>query len=159
MPLIVINNTSFNYPDPGSEPGWGADATDAMVEVAEVLATIQGVDDIAETTFNVANNISSAMDVVGLAFNPSTVRSAIVDYSLYRNTDSTELAERGSLNLIYKNGATPGSKWSIGRVLFGDDAGLSFTMTDAGQIQYTSTNLSGTGYAGEMKFEAKATLQ
>lgn len=156
---IIINNNNFAYPSPGDEPGWGEAASGAMIEVAAVLSTIQGTDDIPETTFNVANNVSSSMDVTGLVFNPATVRSSVVDYSCYRTTSTTELAEKGQLQLIYKNGATPGTKWSIGRVFFGDDSGLAFTMTDAGQVQYTSTNLSGTSYTGELKFEAFVTQQ
>lgn len=156
---IIINNNTFAYPSPGDEPGWGSQATDAMVEVAEVLNNLQGADDIPETSFNVANNQVSASDIVGLVFNPATVRSATVDYSIYRNTDSVELAEKGKLELVYKNGGPNGEKWTIGRVFFGDDAGLIITMTDAGQAQYTSTNISGTGYTGEMRLEATVTQQ
>lgn len=94
-----------------------------------------------------------------MSFNPTAVRGANLDYSIYRNTSTTEFAEKGQLQLVYKNGGTVGSKWTIGRVFFGDDAGITFTMTDAGQIQYTSTNMSGTGYSGIVKFEAKALLQ
>lgn len=69
------------------------------------------------------------------------------------------MAEKGSLELIYKNGGTIGEKWTIGRVFFGDDAGVELALTDAGQMQYKSSNLSGTGYSGVIKFEAKSILQ
>jgi hypothetical protein len=156
---LTVNNNTFAYPVPGDEPGWGEGATGWAVEVTEVLESLQGTDDIPETTFNVANNISVATDIVGLVFNPATVRSAVVDYSIYRSTDTNELAEKGKLELVYKNGASPGLKWTIGRVFFGDDSGVTITMTDGGQAQYTSTNVSGTGYTGEMKFEATVTQQ
>lgn len=156
---LTVNNNTFPYPDDGDEPGWGGAATDWAEEVTDVLEVLLGADDIPETTFNVANNISSPLDVVGLVFNPAVVRSAVVDYSIYRSTNTTELAEKGRMELIYKNGGTPGSKWTIGRAFFGDDAGLTFTMTDAGQIQYVSTNVTGTSYVGQMVFEAEAILQ
>lgn len=156
---LTVNNNTFAYPSDGDEPGWGADATGWATEVTDVLQGLQGTNDIAQTTFTVANNISSAADVVGLLFNPATVRSAVVEYSVYRKTDSNELAEKGTLELIYKNGGTIGAKWTIGRVFFGDDGGMLFTMTDTGQVQYTSTNLSGTNYSGTMHFSGRVTLQ
>lgn len=156
---LTVNNNVYAYPEPGDEPGWGADATGWAEEVTTVLTSLQGADDIPETTFNIANNQSSLATVTGLDFNPATVRSAVIDYSIYRTTNSTELAEKGTLELVYKNGGTVTEKWSIGRVFFGDDAGVEFSMTDAGQMEYTSTNVSGTGYVGEMKFEARCTLQ
>lgn len=156
---LTVNNSVYAYPSDGDEPGWGNQASEWAEAVTTVLSNLQGVDDIAETTFTIANNTSSAADIVGLVFNPSTVRSAVVDYSIYRSTSTTELAEKGKLELVYKNGGTIGSKWTIGQVYFGDDAGVRFTMTDAGQIQYTSTNMTGTDYSGEIKFEATVTQQ
>jgi hypothetical protein len=156
---LTVNNNTFPYPESGDEPGWGGPATDWAVEVTGVLNTLQGVDDIPETTFNLANNTVTPQDVVGLVFNPATVRSAVVDYSIYRSTTTTELAEKGKLELIYKNGGNPGEKWTIGRVFFGDDAGITITMTDGGQAQYVSSNLGGSSYVGQMKFEAVVTQQ
>lgn len=156
---LVVNNNTFAYPIPGDEPGWGEGATDWAVEVTGVLDSLQGSNDIPQTSFTVANNTSSVADVVGLLFNPAQVRSAVVEYSIYRKTDSNELAEKGTLEIIYKNGGTIGSKWTLGRVFFGDDGGMLFTMTDAGQVQYTSTNLAGTNYTGTMHFSARVTLQ
>ena len=159
MPVLIVNNNPFNYPDPGTEPGWGADATGWAEEVTTVLGNLSGADDILETTFNLANNVSSPQDIVGLLFNPATVRSAVIEYSIYRSTSSNELAEKGTLNIVYKNGGTVGEKWTIGRVFFGDDGEIIISATDAGQFQYTSSNLAGTSYSGTMRFEAVVTQQ
>lgn len=235
---LTVNGTTFPYPDPGDEPGWGQPASDWAEEVTKVLNDLQGIDDIPETTANIANNIVVPLNVPGLIFNPTTVRSAIIDYSIYRtsgqtflpanvntgtevititghtlvngqgvmfsttgtmpsgivigtvyyvintavntfqisatvngapvnitspgigvHTASLELAEKGRLDIIYKNGAPTGTKWSIGRAFAGDDAGLVFTMTDSGQMQYTSSNMSGTVHTGTMVFEATVTQQ
>lgn len=156
---LTVNNTTFPYPDTGDEPGWGDGASGWAAEVTQVLEQVQGTNDIPESTFNIANNTTSKADIVGFVFNPSAVRSAVVDYSVYRTTNTTELAEKGTLELIYKNGGTVGAKWSIGRVIFGDDAGIEITMTDAGQAQYTSSNMSGTSYTGTIVFEGTAILQ
>lgn len=156
---LVVNNNTFAYPVAGDEPGWGEAATGWAVEVTAVLDSLSGTNDIPQTSFNIANNTSSPAEVTGLLFNPASVRSAVVEYSVYRHTDSNELAEKGTLELIYKNGGTTNAKWTIGRVFFGDDGGMIFTMTDAGQVQYTSTNVTGTTYTGTMHFSARVTLQ
>lgn len=158
---LVVNNNNFAYPLPGDEPGWGEGATGWAVEVTDVLQGLQGANDIPQTLFDIANNISSPTMIVGLLFNPATVRSAVVEYSIYRKTDTVgnEFAEKGTLELIYKNGGPINSKWTIGRVFFGDDAGLLFTMSDAGQVLYTSSNIAGANYTGTFHFSARVTLQ
>jgi hypothetical protein len=161
MPIdLTVNNSVFAYPSPGDEPGWGEPATDWASEVSLVLSTLQNSNDILDTSAIIANNQTLPnISVTGLLFNSGTVRAAVVNYSIDIFTSGTELAEVGTLYLIYKNSGTIGSKWSIGRISFGDDAGVTFTMTDAGQIQYTSSNVAGTGYIGTMNFSAKVTLQ
>lgn len=158
---LIVNNNTFAYPVAGDEPGWGEASTGWAVEVTGVLQGLEGTNDIVQTSFNVSNNISSASDVVGLIFNPAQVRGAIIDYSIYRKTDTalSEVAEEGTITIVYKNGGTIGSKWTMGRVSVGDDCGLIFTMTDAGQVKYTSTNITGSNYTGTMHFAAKVSLQ
>lgn len=160
MPInLNVNNNNFAYPTDADEPGWGNAATGWAEEVTTVLSGVQGADDILPTSFNIANNISAATDVVGLIFNPTTVRSAEVSYAIYRKTDSAELSETGKLNVVYKNGGDTGNKWQVGQTIVGDDAGVTFTMTDAGQIQYISTNVSGVNYSGQIRFFAKSIAQ
>lgn len=160
MPInLNVNNNNFAYPSDGDEPGWGNAATGWAEEVTTVLSGVQGSDDILPTSFNVANNIASPADVVGLIFNPTTVRSAEVSYSIYRRTDTNELAETGRMLVVYKNGGNTGEKWSVGQTILGDDSGVVFTMTDAGQIQYTSNDVTGSNYVGQIRFYAKSITQ
>jgi hypothetical protein len=101
-------------------------------------------------SFNLANNQSSASDVTGMVFNGASIRSLEISYSIYRNTSSSELMERGTLLLAYKPVA---DTWSIVNTFAFDDAGITFTITNAGQVQYTSSNMSGTGYVGNVKYK------
>lgn len=156
---LTVNNNIFAYPDPGDEPGWGQAATGWASEVTTVLSSIQSADDILETSFSIANDTLSPLNIEGLFFNPVTVRGATIQYSFYRTTSLTELAEKGIIELVYKNGGTSGSKWTLSRSFVGDDAGVTISMTDAGQGQYISSNLSGTSYAGVIKFSAQAIAQ
>lgn len=157
---LVVNGNTFAYPVAGDEPGWGEAATGWSAEVTIALQDLNDINDILQTTFNIASSVSSvSISVVGMYFNPAQVRSAVVEYSIYRTGTgpTVELAEVGTMHLIYKNNAS-GNKWSIGRVFFGDDAGVLFTMNNNGQMYYTSSNIAGT-YTGIMRFSAKVTLQ
>lgn len=152
---IVINGTTYSLPEQGQLAPWGEDLSALIEALANSVNTFLGPADILLTTFNVANNVTSATNVTGAAFDPSQVRSAILSYSIYRSTSSTEAAETGQLLLTYK---TQASAWDLAQT-FGSASGVTFTITAGGQIQYTSSNLGGTGYVGLMRFSAKAFLQ
>lgn len=106
--------------------------------------------DINETSFSIANNQSAAANVTGLTFANATVRSAQVLYSAFINATSS-LYESGELLLVQK-----GSTWTVSRTAQGDNASLTFDVTNAGQVQYTSANYSGFT-AGTLKFRAITT--
>lgn len=105
-----------------------------------------------ETAFTIANNQSSAADVTGLSFSGSAIRSFAIDYQIYRNTTgtgATELAESGTLMGVY---STVSGSWEMTQSQVGS-AGVTFTITNAGQVQYTSTNITGTAATSQMKFK------
>jgi hypothetical protein len=91
---LTINGNTYPYPSPSDDPGWGAGASGWASEVTTALNDLQSVDDIPETSFNLANNISSPADITGFTFNPATVRGAVLDYTIYRTTNSNEVAEK-----------------------------------------------------------------
>lgn len=157
---LTVNNTPYEYPASGDEPGWGEAATGWAQEVTDVLNSILTSDDILQTTFTVANNISVATNVTGLSFNIASARAAFVEYSIYRKSDSTTsgTAESGVMHLIYDTSAASGSRWTLVVSGIAGNAGVTFTITDAGQIQYKSTDIGATNYNGVMKFTAR-TLQ
>jgi hypothetical protein len=119
---------------------------------ASAIATkISGSD--AEQSFAIANNQSSPANITGFQITGGSIRSVEVSYSVYRNTSTTELLERGTILLGYKPVA---GTWSIANTFAFDDAGITFTVTAGGQVQYTSTNMSGTGYTGNIKYTVVA---
>lgn len=152
---LTIGNQTFDYPESGDAPNWGEEATAWAEAVSDLLATLQGPNDIALTTATIANNTSSPTNINGLAFNNAAVRSATIDYAIYRVTNTTELAEAGTLHIVYKNGA---NAWNVVRS-HNDEGGVDFTVLASGQVQYTSTNVSGTGYSGTIKFRARTISQ
>lgn len=127
---------------------------DALRDAGQRLENYTG-EVIEETSFAVVNNQSSAANVTGLVFDSADVHAAFIDYRIRRVTTgggATELVEAGQLTAIYR----PSTGWelSIGPSS-GDDAGLVFTITSIGQVQYTSTNITGTPSVSEMKFKAR----
>ena len=153
---LIVNNTPYSYPTAGDAPGWGNDATNWASGVTDVLSDLLGPNDILETAFNIANGVST-QSVTGLVFNAAAVRSAKIDYAIYRVSDveTSGNTESGVLNIVYDNVAG----WLISHGSITGDAGVTFTITPTGQIQYSSTTLAGTVYSGTMKFRAKALNQ
>jgi hypothetical protein len=104
--------------------------------------------DIAPTSFSFANNQASLANVTGLAFANATTRSfkALVDIQLDATTDAYEVFE-----LL---GVQKGALWDMSVTSVGDSSGITFDITSAGQVQYTSANAAGF-VTGTMKFRAQ----
>ena len=98
------------------------------------------------------DNAGSAESVVGLLFSGAAVRSAKIQYQIYRKTDSYEYSEAGQFFVTYK---TVDTSWEIGGESSTGDADTTFAITDAGQVTYTSSNMSGASYTGKMRFKAE----
>jgi hypothetical protein len=157
---LTVNNNVYNYPGPGEDPGWGADASDWAAAVTDVLASVVSTTDILQTSFTIANNVSSATNITTMTFDTALVRAANISYSIYRKTDSATSGnvESGVIYLTYDNGASSGNKWLLGQQKNGESS-VVFSITDAGQVQYTSSNLAGANYVGTLKFTAKTLAQ
>jgi hypothetical protein len=153
---LIINNTPYNYPTSGDEPGWGNEATGWAEGVTNVLSDLLGPNDILETAFNVANNQNTPADITGLIFNAASVRGADIYYSVFRvSTDNPSgHTEKGLIQLVYDNNAG----WSMNQGDLLGSSGVIFSITPTGQLQYTSTDIGSLNYIGTMKFRAK-TLQ
>jgi hypothetical protein len=152
---VTINGTTYNLPQQGDSPPWGESLSDLIEALVSVANNTISTGDILTTSFAVANNITSQTNVTGLLFDPAAVRSAVIEYSIYRATSDTELSEGGVMLVTYKSGA---GTWEVAQYSVGD-AGITFTCSNSGQFKYTSTNLSGTSYTGLLKFKARAMTQ
>ena len=105
-----------------------------------------------ENIFTIANNQSSAANVTGLLLDGTVQRSAFIFYSIYRNTTgggATELSECGVLLATFK---TVASSWEFVPLGSVGDAGVTLTITSGGQVQYTSSNITGTAATSKMSF-------
>lgn len=152
---VTINGESFSIPSQGESPPWGQELSDLLTALVGVVNSTSGSADILLTSFNVANNVASVANVTGATWDTSQVRSFIMEYSIYRSTTTTEESEVGNLYGTYKSSS---GSWDLSET-YGGSSGIVFSITPSGQLQYTSSNLSGTGYSGKLKFKATAFLQ
>lgn len=98
----------------------------------------------------IVNNQASAADVVGFPnLDISTIKSAVCVMDIFRRTDSNVVKETGYLFLNYDSEA---SAWDVSFTTGFDDAGVVFSMAlvsgSVYKLQYTSSNLAGSSYAG-----------
>lgn len=135
---VQIGSDIFNIPIEGENPPYGEDLTAFFEAIATALATVQGPNDIPTTTAILANNTTVSANVPGLIFSTSSTVAIDVSYLVTRIYDSgsSTVAEEGVIKGEYN-----GSVFVITRDFGGVDAGMSFTITPSGQIQYTSSNL------------------
>jgi len=142
---LTVNNIPFEYPTEGTQSPWGSEATDWAAEVTKVLNSLKGASDILETSAIIANNITTYTDIPDFLFNPSTVRSFKVECNVYRTTGVTTLTE-----VLTLTGLNTGSGWILQQDGIGN-SGIILDITNSGQVQYKSSNLSGQT-AGLIKF-------
>lgn len=107
---------------------------------------------VSQTSFTIVNNQSTPANITGLIFNPTLFRGVKIEYSIYRQTDtaSSAVAQMGQLRFVYN---TQAGVWLTSDDYAGQDAGVTFTIDNtSGQIQYTSTDITGTNYVGTLKY-------
>jgi hypothetical protein len=101
--------------------------------------------DLSEMSFTAADNQSSPANITGFDFSNSIVRSF----------DATVSIIRGTTYAAYKiYGINKSSSWEMSSVYTGDITGITFSITNAGQVQYIS---SSTGFTALIKFRAITT--
>jgi len=134
---LTVGNESFLYPENGENPsaGWGEEATSWAEAVTTVLGTLQNANDITLTTFSLLDNISVAANIVGLRFSTVQVIHVKVEFIIERIVGTTVYAESG-----YILGNYDGTDFFISQESVGD-AEITISVTNAGQFQYTSSNL------------------
>jgi hypothetical protein len=150
---LTVNNTPFEFPEPGEQAPWGEGVTDWSTEVTKVLNSLSGPSDILETSAIIDNNVLIATPVGSFFFNPATVRSFSAECSVYRQANTSEISEQIKLVGLY----TGAGGWILQQDGIGN-AGITLDITSGGQITYTSTDFAGAPYSGIIKFRATGIL-
>lgn len=164
MPVIVIKGTKLAIPNSAQAANWSPAIIEAFQAIADAVNTFSGSFDVAPQTqavdgFNPGSNIS----LDNLVFPPSEVRSATIYYTIYRKTtdsgppDGLELTEAGTLEIVYNNSRPSSQKWEIGRIGEGD-AKVEFSVTDLGQVEFSTEAISGINHTGIISYRAISIL-
>jgi hypothetical protein len=160
MPLITIGSTIIDAPDSGASPNWAPAIIQFMEAVAQQLAITSGAFDVAPQSFSLdAYNTASNIDIPALSFSTSNVRAVFIRYAVYRQTTLANADEAGDIIAVYNPNNSVGFKWTVSQVRTSGGAQISFNMTDNGQIQFSTTALSGASHSGKITFEARALEQ
>lgn len=151
---LTVSNLKAGVLDTDLSSVSGADDTipsaKAVKTYVDAAVASPVVGDIPHTQFAAANNQVAAADVTGLAFNAAQIRSfrALVSVQLDATTPKNEGIELHGVQLA--------SGFVMSQTGVGDDSGLVFSITSAGQVQYTSPNSAGF-VADTITFRAEVT--
>jgi hypothetical protein len=153
---LTVGSCTFLFPTQGQKSGWGEVLTDWACAVSTRLNAISGANDIDLTSACISNNQTSAANVgtgsATLSFSTSAVRSFDASYVVVRTDCCCAVTvEKGCMT-----GAWNGTAWAFSVFDITGCAGMSFSITAAGQVQYVSDSTKGTG---TMKFTAKTFAQ
>lgn len=147
--IVEINSVVTNFPTSQGAAGSVLTNDSAGNLTWEPVPSVGEPGDIPSTSFSAANNVVSPSDVTGLAFANGVVGSfeAQVRVVLDATTDAYET--------ITLNGIQKASSWAMSVTNTGDNTGVTFSITNSGQVQYTSSNAAGF-VSLDMKFRAWA---
>lgn len=149
---LTIGSQTFDIPLQGEAPDYGENLTEFFTAIADSLSDIVGPSDILLTTATIANNQSSPANIPGFAYSTSTVKTIKAEYIIERSTSTPSVVkvENGFIEGNYD-----GTSWNISiRTIGNSDTTLS--ITSGGQIQYISSNMTGAGYSGIIRFRSQS---
>lgn len=163
---VTISGIEYSLPSQGDNAPWGDQLNSILDALIEVANNSIGTGEITPSSFSMSNNQSSAANITGLSFNIAVVRGFWAEFTLYRkltnssNVITEEYAECGTIHGVYKTNA---ATWQLAVTGVGiGDAGITFSITSAGQLQYVSSNLTipaSGSHTCTLKFRSRALLQ
>jgi len=133
---ILIGSTGANPVVANITAGTGISIANGAGSIS-ISATSSSANDIPETFFGASNNQATPADVTGLVFSNASVRSFDALVSVAINATA-------SLFEVFKlTGILTSTGYTMYVTSTGDTSGLVFSITAGGQVQYTSTNVTG----------------
>lgn len=151
--LDTITPGAFTQVEPTTSQRWiirlgiAISSTQVMILQDQGMTAFFNEEVQADITIN--NNVSSPANVSNLVFDGAVSNRFIVDYGLFRSTDTESLAQAGRLRGVYNE---DDAQWYLSDDYSGQNAGVTFSITAGGQIQYTSSNLAGSSYVGTLQY-------
>jgi hypothetical protein len=110
---------------------------------------------LAIADFSLGNNQAAQVVTPLVALDKVLFKGARFQYDIHRRTDTQSLNETGEMFVSHD---TENDVWTIFTQSHGDDAETIFSITAAGQVLYTTNNLTGASYSGNLKIISKQTF-
>ena len=148
---LILGDEAFDIPVVGAS-NWGEQITLYLRKNSEILASLQGPQDILLTDFNASNGVTN-QNIQGLSFDVSSVQQIVVDGIIVRDfNDNTK-----KVDSFRCEGMFDGTDFYIDTTFSGTDAKVSLNVTSGGQFQYTSEDIENTSNI-LIRFRAKAII-
>lgn len=119
-------------------------------QVRQAIQSLIGLGGGSQIKFAIANAVGP-LPVTGLVLDKADFKGAIVHFDLERFTDTQNVQEQGFLFLTHD---TDDDVWRISLSSNLDDAGVVFSITGAGEVEYTSDDLTGANYNGFIRISS-----
>lgn len=158
---ISLNGTVVNFPSSGESPNWAPAVIQAIQLISQALSISAGDFDVPPQIYVMTSNVNTNVDIPNLAFPTSNVQGAIIFYAVSRTTTgsgATQISESGTIMVNYDPSKTPGNLWQVSPEFTNDGAAITFTMTDTGQLQFSTTSISGSSHTGFIFYRALSVL-
>ena len=161
---LIIKGTPVELPESGQSPNWAPGIIEAIQALSEAVNSISGTYDVAPQVQNISTfPENSNIDINNLVFPAEEVRAATIFYSVYRKTETDgpnegrELAEAGTLQIVYNPDNPVDNKWEIQREFVGN-ANMQFSIDDLGQVEFTTEAMTGIDHTGILSYRAISIL-
>lgn len=156
---LTIGGTIIEFPSSAAAPNWAEGVIQFAQATEAALASVAGAFDVAPQIQIIdAYNPGVNVDMPSFSFPTSDVRAAQLIYSVYRTTTTETAYETGTLQIVYSPNNPSTQQWEVSRQYTGDGK-ISFYVTDAGQVQFTTEAMGGSSHTGTLTYTAKALLQ
>ena len=164
MSTITVKGPVIDLPTSGSDPNWAPAIIESIEALADAVNSVAATYDVPPQAQNIdANNSSTNVDLNNLSFPSADVRAVTIYYTVYRKTDPSgppdgqELTEAGTLELNYNASNPSTEKWETVRTFQGESQ-ITFLTTDLGQVQFSTTALTGINHTGIVSYRAISIL-
>lgn len=162
MPNITIGNTVIPFPDSGSPQDWAPAVIAFAKAVQNQFLLVGSPYDKPPIVQQLSSNANASLKIINSNFSPLQVRSFIMDYAIYRVTNTNFITEAGKLTGVY-NSTT--ASWEIQDEFIGDKQSdgtswHSFAMGSGDYVYLTTVILPGTynGTVSTFSYSAKTEL-
>ena len=123
-------------------------------QLLQALKLIVARGGVQSADFTIAD-AQTSQDVTGLSFDKDDYAAARILFSLNRRNDTQSADQVGEMFAVYR---PESNDWLLETSWKGEDAGVLFSITAAGQIQYTSDTYGGSNYSATLKTTAITTV-